>query len=239
MTTIFGYYKINSYLCTHGTITIRNHRHHFRDSTTSVHPTPQEVNSTVPRAPFGRARSDTPYPSTYGLQTIGSESYARGAQSLGALFGRSVSFVACRSCRVRWAQASPAPRAWLLCVPLGAPLSLPPSRLAPADTSLPTFPLRSRARPSLHAPVRLQPTGSRPSPVGKFHSRPSPAYGLPSVSRWQVSLPSVSSLRAPVRLPLVSFTPVRLQPTGSRPSPVGKFHSRPSPAYGLPSVSRW
>lgn len=85
----------------------------------------------------------------------GSNSYARGAQSLGALYGRSVSSVACRSCRVRWAPATPAPRAWLLYVPLGAPLSLPPSRLAPADTALPSFPLRSRARPSLHAPVRL------------------------------------------------------------------------------------
>ena len=103
----------------------------------------------------------------------GSNSYARGAQSLGALYGRSVSFVACRSCRVRWAPATPAPRAWLLYVPLGAPLSLPPSRLAPADTALPSFPLRSRARPSLHAPVRLPsslrapnnitPTGSQPT----------------------------------------------------------------------------
>ena len=39
--------------------------------------------------------------------------------------------------------------------PLRGTLPLPRSRRAVADTALPAFALRSRARPSLHAPVRL------------------------------------------------------------------------------------
>ena len=108
------------------------------------------------------------------MPTDSKKDYARGAQSLRALYGRSVSSVACRSCRVR----SRPPLAASLAVALYAlsrqPLSLPPSRRAPADTALPSFPLRSQARPSLRAPVRLQPTGSRPAPVDKFRSRPAP-----------------------------------------------------------------
>lgn len=92
----------------------------------------------------------SPAPAPPRLPHLTSNAFRSGRADAWTLFGRSVSSVACRSCRVRWAPATPAPRAWLLYVPLGASLSLPPSRFAPADTALPTFPLRFRARPSLH-----------------------------------------------------------------------------------------
>ena len=85
-----------------------------------------------------------------------------------------MSSVACRSRRGRSTPATPASLPEFRYAPLWQPLPLPRSRLAPADTALPPFPLRSRARPSLHAPVRLLPTGSRPAPIGKFRSRPAP-----------------------------------------------------------------
>ena len=105
-----------------------------------------------PRAPFGRARSDAGASS---MPTDSKKDYARGAQSLRDLYGRSVSFVASRSRRVRSRPPLAASLAAVLYALSRQPLPLPRSRGAPSDTALPPFPLCSRARPSLRAPVRL------------------------------------------------------------------------------------
>lgn len=107
------------------------------------------------RAPYGRARSDA----NASFCHADGKQLTRGAQSLGALFGRSVSSVAVWSCRGRSTPATPASLPGLLYVPLGLPLPLPPSLPAPADTFLPTFPLRSRARPSFVTPCSLKVAG--------------------------------------------------------------------------------
>ena len=85
---------------------------------------------------------------------------------------------ACRSCRGRSQPPLAASLAAALYALSRQPLPLPPSRRAPADTSLPPFPLHSRARPSLHAPVRLQPTDTntrglpRPRTPARWRAQP-------------------------------------------------------------------
>ena len=111
------------------------------------------------RAPFGRPRTDASHPSAYGFQEHCTYQ-TRGAQSLRALsVSRSV-FVACASGRVRWPPATPAARPRFRFASLGAPLSLPPSALAPTPERSSTFPLAlglaprlMRGRPCPRAPA--------------------------------------------------------------------------------------